>query len=478
MRSIKIKKIYIALTCLVLACSILQQQFNFIKVKPLIENRSKAAFPNAPIYSKKFFEQFTTYFNDNYGFRDLFIKLNNTIEYSLFKTSPNPQVIVGKGDWLFYKDEISDYTGKLLISDEQMSKLAQNISDLSNKLNKQGIKFIFMVAPNKSSIYPEFVPNRYAKSNLSNYDRLVSELKKKEINVFDPKPLLLENKSNFQLYYKKDTHWNDYAAYLVSNQIIANISQMTNIKQPALTIANSKEVVNYNDLNNMMGVDVTVKEMKPSIDIPKISNHFPNLLWYHDSFASAVSPLITPYFDERVMLHNLDKPINTTLTSNLQDKKIVIFQIVERNIPVLVKQFESVPVPSVNYKEVQKFNALDFENINNLNISTSQVIEFKSSDVDSNFELKSSIPSDDPNKDFYLKLTISNTLDKEATQIFYRSENETYSEEKSIIIPLEKEQRTYYVKVPNTTKNIRIDPLNGKGSILFKEISLVSTLPN
>nr|WP_255535139.1 hypothetical protein [Cellulophaga sp. E16_2] len=80
-------------------------------------------------------------------------------------------------------------------------------------------KYFLAFWPNKHTIYPEYLPNTMSvqiKDTISRVDQISDYLKltNSPIKLLDSRSVLINNKVNQQLYYKFDTHWNDYGAFL------------------------------------------------------------------------------------------------------------------------------------------------------------------------------------------------------------------------------------------------------------------------
>jgi len=94
-------------------------------------------------------------------------------------------------------------------------------------LAARGIRFLFVVCPDKHTIYPEYLP--YAArppARPSRLDQLAKRLRTDaRVTFVDLRPLLLANKASRQLYYRRDTHWTDSGALLGAQQIIRKLHQ-------------------------------------------------------------------------------------------------------------------------------------------------------------------------------------------------------------------------------------------------------------
>lgn len=178
---------------------------------------------------KQFPNLYERYFNDSLPFRNSFITLNNSIDYFLFNKASNDDVAIGLDNWLFYcnvddGDPIACYQGNNLLSEEQLTSLAENCIRQRDFLKAQGIEFVILIVPNKERIYYEKMPQRYGPPaeqyrvlQIVNYLKANTDLR--VIYAYDE---LMSAKSALQenIYYKTDTHWNEIGAYVGSRALL------------------------------------------------------------------------------------------------------------------------------------------------------------------------------------------------------------------------------------------------------------------
>lgn len=227
------KLVLTVLWMIVLFIPLMQQLGKFnVDTNMLNEKRNKATLPKFNLQSiVSFSEKFEKYYNDNYGFRELFINLNNTIKYHIFNISGNRNAIIGKDDWFFYTGEnsIDLFKGLYFFDDKTLEHLSRVYQKRSDYLKSKGIVYILLIAPDKKSIYPEYYPDHIKKvSKLSLYDQLSEYLKKHTDIIFiDLKKPLLEAKlrTDYLLYNKRGTHWNEYGAFLAYEEVVRQLKK-------------------------------------------------------------------------------------------------------------------------------------------------------------------------------------------------------------------------------------------------------------
>jgi hypothetical protein len=120
--------------------------------------------------------------------------------------------------WLFYYQDVNDKKTSFYykFSDEEIKNICDNIQDISNQLKeKYNIDFIFLPVPNKYTIYHKILNNDEYNNLLP---RIYYELKKRNVkfcNVYD-----LFMKSDKELYYPTDTHWNEEGVKLTTSELV------------------------------------------------------------------------------------------------------------------------------------------------------------------------------------------------------------------------------------------------------------------
>uniref|UniRef100_A0A7C4RN19 AlgX/AlgJ SGNH hydrolase-like domain-containing protein n=1 Tax=Desulfatirhabdium butyrativorans TaxID=340467 RepID=A0A7C4RN19_9BACT len=190
-----------------------------------VENRKLASFPNFQQTSAGFFVKlFEQYVSDHLVFRKTLSYFYNRIVIVIFNKSPLPGIVLGQKGWLFRGSEgsMEDILGKKTLSEESLKTWARKLQGRKNFLERQGVRYLFFIAPEKESIYPEYLPESFQKrmTNRKRIDQLIAFLKKNtDIPIVDLRPTLLREKAHQQLYYRTDFHWNYIAGWIAYQEI-------------------------------------------------------------------------------------------------------------------------------------------------------------------------------------------------------------------------------------------------------------------
>jgi hypothetical protein len=204
-------------------------------------------------------------------------------------------VIIGKEGWLYVDTDESmlDYRGLVPYSESQLGYISGIVKSEIEYLKSKGIPLLLIVAPNKESIYPEFMPDNIKKGNQTRLDQLV-----KVIDLVDLRQALINAKDK-QVYRKTDTHWNNYGAYLVYSEIVFRLGIKPNSLSDYDEVFDEKPT---SDLANLLKMPDIYKEsvyhykLKDGIQSDKI----PSVLIFHDSFyeGTDLKPLLSAHFDK------------------------------------------------------------------------------------------------------------------------------------------------------------------------------------
>ena len=178
------------------------------------ENRPTAPWP-APELARQFPPAFERAFGDRFGGRDLLIRLHHASLVKLFGVSGMASVLPGRNGWFYWLGEDTRsldryYRGVAPFSQREVDATVAELIRRRAWLAARGIAYVVTVAPEKFTIYPEYLPVWAAKSGQPTpYDRIAAALRADgRVAFIDLRPALLAAKVRGQIYYRTDSHWN------------------------------------------------------------------------------------------------------------------------------------------------------------------------------------------------------------------------------------------------------------------------------
>ncbi|MBF0301725.1 MAG: hypothetical protein HQK73_01680 [Desulfamplus sp.] len=231
--------------------------------------------------------QIDSWFNDNFGLRNELIDIYAKLQYEIFGRSIDTQrIVTGKHGFLFLGDKSENVLKQSMnvqyFNSEQLRVFVGSLQNIETYLNREGIAFLFVIAPNKHSIYPEYLPERFKKrkkntiqennqeyksGDYSNnvYDQIAAKLNNSNISFVELKTILIDAKEKYGdlLYYRTDSHWSNVGAYIAYKAIMDNIK------------------TRFNHINISEMVDYAVDRDENGYDLSNMAH----LSWMNDFYA-------------------------------------------------------------------------------------------------------------------------------------------------------------------------------------------------
>jgi alginate O-acetyltransferase complex protein AlgJ len=197
------------------------------------EKRVLAAFPDfATTPLPEFPRKVDEWIRDHFGFRESLIRWNNRFKVRVLHSSPVRNAIVGRDDWLFYAGyddgaDIRDHLGRLPLAPAEIEARRKTIVERAAFFAQRGITYLFVVVPNKQTIYPERTGLRRGPRPITRLDQVTWVWRDDPALPFlDLRETLLAARSQSNLYYKTDSHWNYYGGLLGFRAILRRLATM------------------------------------------------------------------------------------------------------------------------------------------------------------------------------------------------------------------------------------------------------------
>jgi alginate O-acetyltransferase complex protein AlgJ len=207
------------------------------------ENRSLAKKPKADInLLDNFPGEYNAYYEDHFSLRNRLISLHSTISTRIFrKKIISNQVIQGKDGWLFMiEKDLINYRGTNLFTSKELELFLAEFEYRQQWLKKKDIKMYLVIVPDKYAIYSEYLPAYLKKGEPSRVEQVQDYFRQhSEIPVYYLADSLRKYKGDIPLYYKYDTHWNEYGAFCFS-RILTSLLQKDSIYVMNHSITNYK----------------------------------------------------------------------------------------------------------------------------------------------------------------------------------------------------------------------------------------------
>ena len=305
-------------------------------------------------WNTQYLAQLRDYAEDHFFLRQSMISAWSALNVELLRTSISDGVILGRDGWLYYEGSLNDYTGTGLLSDGEIASAARNLALVKEYAESQGARFLFTVAPNKNSLYPEHMPPLTVFSRERDAVRLAAALEEQGVAYLDLFSVI--GGEDETLYFTRDSHWNSKGAALGADAINAALGKTSSYYGGPFTA----QAVHSSDLYEMLyptgswleddqvyGGELVFEYEAPirspeNITIMTAKEGEGSLLMFRDSFGNLLYPYLADSFGSALFSRSTDYRLDFIAQ---RAAGYVVVELVERNLNYLVENVPQMPAP-------------------------------------------------------------------------------------------------------------------------------------
>ncbi len=287
------------------------------------------AKPISPATLEVWPRMFDAWFADHFGLRSTLIRASNALKLLALGESPTTEIVVGPEHWMFTtRDRAVDvYRGADPFTERELELWAQVLSDRRAWCEARGVRYLFAIAPNKETIYPDRWPARLDKVGPTRREQLVEFVRgRPDVPLLDLTAALERARRDFasegDVYFQLGTHWNDRGALYAYRALLEHAaSEVPGIEarrrdefafEPtefqddswARRLYLEDVLVQPNVELRMLferGVDEAFwrkarEEQRMSIDSEHPNADLPRAVVFHDSMGEKLRPLLAEHF--------------------------------------------------------------------------------------------------------------------------------------------------------------------------------------
>lgn len=341
--------------------------------------------------------ELTDYFADRFAFRQQCITADAALKAAVFHESAAEDVILGKkdqtGDWLYYAKTKNDWLHADTLSQGQVRNIAHTLALAQEYARSQGAVPVFTVAPNKNSIYPDYMPYQgNPPGQPKNLELLTEALAEEGVSYADLTQTLYraarqeENAGTDPadtLYHRLDSHWTARGAALGMQCIMKALGtegrdwsrEPYTLKQvhkgdlyemlfpvgkkldydavyqrkPDFSYLQEETAADgstvYRSTGLRYGDDGAPRYDSLRIDTKSGGPVAGRLLMFRDSFGNALYPFLADSFRRATFSRQLPWRLDWLLQDDGDEIRYVVMEIVERNLGDLAVKAPVMPAP-------------------------------------------------------------------------------------------------------------------------------------
>lgn len=187
------------------------------------------------------------------------LMLANLLGPTAVRSADLPPGIIGKNEWLFYRNEISTPPDAATVD------VSLDLIQRFNKvLSANGINMVVAMVPLKMRIYPEHLPDDIKPNDymLGNYERMKKTLQDGRVDVIDVNTAFLNSPkraSTTPFFYRLDTHWAPAGAMVAAEAVRAGVDASPALKARLDSIPEEKYELSNHRRQNSKARDLTMQ---------------------------------------------------------------------------------------------------------------------------------------------------------------------------------------------------------------------------
>lgn len=255
---------------------LLQERLFRIPLKPLngvTEKTEKPEFSLQSYRSGAYAKQEEAYLGANFGFREPIIRLYNQYLWDCYRKTYAHDVVAGKKGWLYNPESVNDYYGTEMLRWQSSPEAAHRQYDLNVKymnwvrtiLKDNGVELLAFVAPEKSFLYPEYLPEREHDTTTFNACAyFLHKFNESGFPCIDMNHWFQQMKDtvDYPLIPQTGAHWVFPAVY-AADSLFRFMGELKGIALPRLKIGTLHESDNHgadNDLEQLLNLSLPIRK--------------------------------------------------------------------------------------------------------------------------------------------------------------------------------------------------------------------------
>lgn len=204
----------------------------------LRENRNPAPIPPLPASLadvQQFPAAFEAWHSDSFGLRERLLALHNFSEIALWRRSPHARLLLGRAGWIFFTEDHSReiWRGLYPIRPTLGAEWCSAVRSRAAWFAGQGIAYLYAVAPNKESVYPDYLSAGEQSLGPTPLDALLREAARDpRLPLLDLRAALLAERAHDRpelgdfVFHPHGTHWTERGGWAAAQAIVARLAEL------------------------------------------------------------------------------------------------------------------------------------------------------------------------------------------------------------------------------------------------------------
>lgn len=328
------------------------------------EGRAWLADGRAARWALRFPGRYERYYSDSFGLRDHLIRYHNGLTWFGLRESPTSLLVRGQDDWVYFtaNHALDDWRGARPFAEQDLRAWTHVLTARRDALRERGIEYLLCVAPDKETLYPEFLPGwmQAGETRLAQLKRALTERGGPEL--LDLTAALVAEKAGDReedhVYRRLGSHWTDRGAWAASVAIADRLRAA--FPQVAATSRDDYRLVEgeidlSDDMAGRMYLEGWLERREyaleplgppPARQVERLDGgrdfrystgdpELPRAVCLHDSFGAQIRPFLAASFSDTLYLWQYDFDVEELAR---EEPDVVVQLLVERSFDFLAPE--------------------------------------------------------------------------------------------------------------------------------------------
>ncbi len=295
-----------AILMVLLFLPMLQGRFHLIPTKPLNGVTLETEQPDLDFDTYRsglYAKQEEAYLGQHFGFREPVIRLYNQYLWSCYKKTYAHDVVAGKRGWLYTPESVRDYYGTEMhrwqhspeAARQQYDREIRYMNRVRDILKENGVELLAFIAPEKSFLYPEYLPDgEHDTTTFNACAYFWHNLNETGFPCINMTPWFEQMKDtiSYPLIPQTGAHW-VFPAVFAADSLFRFMGDLKGVELPRLKIGTLHESDNHgadNDLERLLNLTLPIRKRhgySPTAEVTVVSDTTtvkPKVLFIGNSF--------------------------------------------------------------------------------------------------------------------------------------------------------------------------------------------------
>ena len=202
-------------------------------------------------YNNNYQTSVENYIRNNFGFRELLLRLFNQYLWDFYKKTYSNEVAIGKDNWLYFNFNVDEYYGWNMYNfndnnddiEEMLNQKMLVINKLRGVLKSFDIELMYFISPDKADLYPQYLPDRkFDTTTIHAYDYYIKEFENCDFPYIDMNSWFktVQDTLDFPAIPQASAHWVFPAVY-AADSLFRFMAYQKGIEMPQIKIGAKKE---------------------------------------------------------------------------------------------------------------------------------------------------------------------------------------------------------------------------------------------